>query len=202
MHIFQLKSKPHKIERLPLFLKQGFISVGYPGLGSLTDATVEQIEEKLAQAYPEFQGQSLAFHKGMVNAFVNTMQANDIVLIADGDDVHIGKIGQYHYDSDFDNDEEGMCHRRSVEWLSTVQRHYLNDKVQEFLKNRATITKFKYPIEDADLEPFLSGDAKGLAHLQSKAQVYEKAWDVLVKALESEDEKIRVRAAIAILELK
>ena len=42
-----------------------------------------------AREYEEYIGQTLAFHKGLVNAFVNTMQVND--------------------------SEEGMCHRRPVE---------------------------------------------------------------------------------------
>lgn len=201
MQLFQLKSKPHKIERLPLFLNEGFISIGYPGIGDLTGATIQKIEEELAREYEEYTGQSLAFHKGMVNAFINTMQVDDIVMIADGDSVHIGQIGEYYYDSSYDNNE-GMCHRRSIEWLATTQRHYLNEKVQEHLKNRATITKFKYPFEEAEITAYLSGDNEMIANLHSKSEVYEKAWEVLVQALDSEDEHTRVLAASAILQSK
>ena len=201
MQLFQIKSKPHKIERLPLFLEEGFISIGYPGIGDLTGATIQKIEEELTRDDKGYTGQSLAFHKGMVNAFVNTMQNDDIVMIADGDHVHIGQIGDYYYNPAYDN-EEGMCHRRSVEWLTTVQRHYLNEKVQEHLKNRATLTKFKYPFEEAEIEAYLTGDDGLITTLHSKSQIYEKAWEVLVQSLESEDEKIRVLAASAIWQSK
>lgn len=201
MQLFQLKSKPHKIERLKLFLSEGFISIGYPGIGDLTNASIQEIEEALAHTYKEYTGQSLAFHKGMVNAFVNTMQVNDIVLIADGDSVHIGQVKEYKYDPDYDNDE-GMCHRRNVDWLATTQRHYLNTKVQDHLKNRATITKFKYPIEEADLFEYLTGNQERILQIHSKSEIYEKAWNVLVNALESEEEHIRVLAATAIYQSK
>lgn len=201
MQLFQLKSKPHKIERLSLFLEEGFISIGYPGIGNLTGATIQKIEDELAREYTEYTGQSLAFHKGMVNAFINTMQIDDIVMIADGSHVHIGQIGDYYYEASYDNDE-GMCHRRPVQWLITLERHYLNEKVQEHLKNRATITKFKYPFEEAEIDAYLSGDKEMIAHLHSKSEIYEKAWEVLVKSLESEDEQTRVLAASAILQSK
>ncbi|RUL48803.1 hypothetical protein [Lysinibacillus antri] len=197
MNLFQLKSKPHGTERLPLFLEEKFIAIGWPGIGDLTNVDADEIERRLASTYEKYKGQTMAYHKGMVNAFVNTMQSSDIVMITEGDYVHIGQVGEYFYDPAYDNDE-GMCHRRPVEWLATVERSYLNEQVREHLKNRATITKFKYPFQMAEIEPYLLGNKSNPSPTVPKGEIYEKAWDILVKALDSEEEHIRVLAASAI----
>ncbi|HWL23307.1 MAG TPA: hypothetical protein VNR38_06095 [Ureibacillus sp.] len=202
MNLFQLKSKPNGTERLPLFLKENFIAIGWPGIGNLTNVDSDEIEYRLAQAYKSYTGQTMAYHKGMVNAFVNTMQPLDIVMITEGDYVHIGQVGEYYYEEKYDNDIDGMCHRRSVEWLATVERNHLNEKVREHLKNRATITKFKYPFALAEIEPYILGQSDLNATNSPKGEIFEKAWDVLVKSLDSEDEQTRVLAASAIWQSK
>ena len=95
-----------------------------------------------------------------------------------------------------------MCHRRSVEWLATVERNHLNEKVREHLKNRATITKFKYPFQMAEIEAYLIGNQTSSTSTISKGEVFEKAWDILVSSLDSEDEHIRVIAASTIWQTK
>lgn len=202
MNLFQLKSKPHGVERLPLFLEENFIAIGWPGIGDLSNVDAEEIEILLAKTYVDYKGQTLAYHKGMVNAFINTMQPHDIVMIVEGDYVHIGQVGDYFYDKLYDNDLDGMCHRRPVVWLATVEKNQLNEKVREHLKNRATITKFKYPFALAEIEPYLIGNAESSSNISTKGEYYKKAWDVLVNALNSEDEHIRVLAASAIWKSK
>lgn len=202
MNLFQLKSKPHGIERLPLFLEQNFIAIGWPGIGNLKDVTSIEIEKRLEKAYPEYQGQTMAYHKGMINAFVNTMEDQDIVMITEGDYVHFGQVGSYRYEPDFDNKNDGMCHQRTVQWLATVERTNLNEKVREHLKNRATITKFKYPFQLAEIEGILSGKNTNVSTLSNNTLLYEKAWSILIDALESEDEHIRVLAASTIWQSK
>ncbi|MGG3805351.1 hypothetical protein [Metabacillus fastidiosus] len=202
MNIFQLKSKPHGTERLPEFLEENFIAIGWPRIGDLSNVDADEIEKRLAQTYKAYTGQTMAYHKGMINAFVNTMQPQDVVMITEGDYVHIGQVGEYYYEELYDNDTDGMCHRRPVEWLATVERNHLNEKVREHLKNRATITKFKYPFTLAEIEPYLLGKSDSSHTISPKGEIFEKAWDVLVKALNSEDEQIRVLAASAIWQTK
>ena len=95
-------------------------------------------------------------HLGNVNAFVNTMKEDDIVLIAENEWVHIGKLEKYEYKSEYKLD--GMCHRRSVNWLGKVKKDNLNEHVRELLRNRSIVTKFKHPSDIAELEDILSGN--------------------------------------------
>lgn len=202
MNLFQLKSKPHGIERLPLFLEDNFIAIGWPGIDDLTNVSAEEIEKRLEKAYPDYRGQTMAYHKGMVNAFVNTMEEGDLVMIGQGDYTHFGQVGPYKYIAQFDNDDDGMCHQRNVKWLAMVEKNSLNDKVQEHLRNRATITKFKYPFQLAEIETILAGEHDSTIQSSEKALVIEKAWNVLKDALESDDAQIRVLAAAAIIQNK
>ncbi|MFC5557598.1 hypothetical protein ACFPN4_00465 [Ureibacillus thermophilus] len=198
MNLFQMKSRPHGIERLPLFLEQGFVAIGWPGIGSLENVDVAEIEERLAKKYPDYVGQKMAYYKGIVNAFANTMKAGDLVMIAEGDFVHIGRLGDYIYKQEYDNDRDGMCHQRPVDWITTVKRSSLNDKVQELLRNRATVTKFKYPIKLAELEPLLYGE-EDIQDSGNRQELVEKAWKVLEEEIQSDDPIVRIKAAAAIL---
>ncbi|WLR50659.1 hypothetical protein LC040_15535 [Bacillus tianshenii] len=198
MNLFQMKSKPHGYERLQLFLEEGFVAIGWPHIGSLEDVDSEEIETRLAHAYPSYVGQKMAYYKGIVNAFVNTMKPGDIVMITEGDFVHIGKLGEYKYVEEFDTDSEGMCHQRPVEWLVTVARNELNEKVQEHIRNRATVTKFKYPFHLAELESLLNGTPSKASF--DRSELVEKAWQVLKEELQSTDANVRVNAASAILQ--
>ncbi|RAK19869.1 hypothetical protein B0I26_10551 [Anoxybacillus vitaminiphilus] len=200
MNLFQMKTRPHGIERLPLFLEKGFVAIGWPGIGSLKDVDANEIEQRLAKRYPSYVGQKMAYYKGIVNAFANTMKAGDLVMITEGDFVHIGQLGDYEYKQEYDNDKDGMCHQRPVHWITTVERNALNDKVQEHLRNRATVTKFKYPIHLAELEPLLHG--KPAPQLSDgHHSLAEKAWNVLEEELQSNDPFVRVTAAAAILQI-
>ncbi|MFS0782075.1 hypothetical protein [Bacillus sp. 1P06AnD] len=84
----------------------------------------------------------MAYNKGMINAFINIMHNQDIVMIAQGDYVYFGQVGPYSYVEQFDNNEDGMCHQRYIHWLVKVERHTLNDKVQEHLRNRLQLQSF------------------------------------------------------------
>ncbi|MEK3935734.1 hypothetical protein MKY41_10455 [Sporosarcina sp. FSL W7-1349] len=200
MNLFQMKSRPHGKERLPLFLTDGFVAIGWPGVGDLSQADAEEIETRLAKTYTSYVGQKMAYYKGVVNTFVNVMEPDDYVMVAEGDYVHIGVLGDYIYRADYDN-EEGMCHQRPVDWVITVERTKLNEKVQEHLRNRATVTKFKYPFQLAELEQVLKvntlSDTK-----QIKDPLVDKAWNIAEKELDSEDPLIRIIAASVILQLR
>src|SRR5690625_2536437 len=99
-----LRSKPHNIERLPLFLEKDLIAIGWHATGDLTGKTMSQIKQILHDKY-EYEGQSLRTNLGTVNTFVNSMSDGDLVLIRDknnNDSVHIGKInGSYDWNTEY-----------------------------------------------------------------------------------------------------
>ncbi|MCL6599267.1 MAG: hypothetical protein K6T81_11080 [Alicyclobacillus macrosporangiidus] len=210
-NVFQIKTKPHGIERLNEFLEKGFIAIGWPGIGDLTEVDREEIRTRLKEKYG-YVGQQLAYTLGAVNTFVNVMSKGDIVLVRDGEYVHIGIIGPYRYVEELDNDDDGMCHQRATKWIATVKRSDLNADVQSLVANRNSVSKFPHPTEMAELdkvaglEKYVSHptqstewDRGSLPQANDRANDLNKAWSVLTQALDSSNEMIRVQAAIAIL---
>lgn len=209
--VFQLKNRPHGINRGKLFLDEGFVCIGWPGIGDLSNADRDEIRRRLEETYG-YIGQQLGAYTGAVNAFVNTLQEGDVVLVPDGVIVHVGIAGPYYYDPVYDN-EEGMCHRRNVSWTATLAKSSLNQQVLEFVRNRGIITKFPGPFEETELEPFLSEDeddernpfvltkpSKGKEDLFDD-DIIKQARLVLEKALNSTDPEIRIKAAGEILRI-
>ncbi|SFB19740.1 MULTISPECIES: hypothetical protein [unclassified Bacillus (in: firmicutes)] len=212
--VFQLKNRPHGINRGKLFLDESFVCIGWPGIGDLSNADRDEIRRRLEETYG-YSGQQLGAYTGAVNAFVNTFQEDDVVLVPDGVIVHVGIAGPYYYDPAYDN-EEGMCHRRYVRWTATLAKSSLNHKVLEFVRNRGIITKFPGSFEETELEPFLSVDEEdewnpfalvGRPNLGTgKEELFDdetikQARLVLENALNSTDPEIQIKAAGEILRL-
>lgn len=196
MNIFQIKTQPHGIERKELFLFEGFVCIGYPNIGDLSNVDRDEIRERLRKEYG-WEKSKLGNHLGVVNAFVNTMKAKDIVLIVDNNWVHIGELGEYKYEAQYE--EEGMCHRRYVKWIDKVEKHLLNEHVKELLRNRSIVTKFKHPYDVAELERVLNRRIPLTVNIKIDESVANKAIETLKNALDSDNEEIRVRAAMGIL---
>ncbi|WP_214759674.1 hypothetical protein [Exiguobacterium sp. s129] len=208
--IFQLKSRPHGIERGKLFIDEGFVCIGWPGIGDLTNVGREEIRARLKHEYG-YTGQQLGAYTGAVNRFVNDIQPEDVILVPIGVIVHIGIVGPYYYESKFDN-EEGMCHRRKVTWTATVLKSKLNYDVIEFVKNRGIITKFSGMFEDAELDDFLTlDDDDDMPIIISNTRRVERNWfddgtierakEVIISSLNSNDSEIRLKAAVEILRI-
>lgn len=208
--IFQLKNRPHGINRMKLFLDEGFVCIGWPGIGDITDADREEIRGRLEDAYG-YKGQQLGAYTGAVNAFANTLHEGDVVLVPDGVIVHIGIVGPYYYDALYDNDEEGMCHRRRVRWTATLAKSRLNHQVLEFVRNRGIITKFPGTFEESELAPYLAMDDDGPITLVNQPnttkhhlfdeEIVNQARSVLEEALKSTDPEVQIKAAGEILRL-
>lgn len=201
MNIFQLKTQPEGIERIQEFITENFVCIGYSRLDDLTGLEKDDIREKLNKEY-NWVGSQLGNHLGIVNAFVSTMNKDDLILISEGEWVHVGKVGNYYYDEKYIDD--GMCHRRDVSWLLKVQKHQLNEYVKELLRNRSVLTKFKHPIDIAELNNLFKEKNIELSANRNEPELIDKkklnkALAVLVAALDSESEEIRVIAANSIL---
>ncbi|WP_326512183.1 hypothetical protein [Clostridium intestinale] len=197
MNIFQIKTQPHGTERIDLFIKQDFVCIGYPGIGDLTNVDKDEIRDRLNKKY-KWTGSQLGNHLGTVNVFVNSMKKDDIVLINENEWVHIGKLDDYKYDDNFE--AEGMCHRRSVVWLGKVKRDNLNEYVRELLRNRSIVTKFKHPADIAELDKALANNPTQGTNINLDEEILTRAIQVLNDALQSENEEIRVKAAVGLLQ--
>ncbi|SFB38613.1 hypothetical protein [Clostridium frigidicarnis] len=197
MEIFQLKTQPEGIERVSSFVNENFICIGYSELDDLTNKNKDEIREEIREKY-KYEGSRLGNHLGNVNAFVNTMKEEDIVLITENDWVHIGRVGGYEYDCI--NNEWGMYHRRYVKWIGKAPKHELNEYVRELLRNRSILTKFKHPTDIAELDKVLTNGDISSNRNSIDYNIVEKALNILVSALDSDNEEIRVKAAIGLLQ--
>lgn len=189
-----MKSKPHGIERINEFLNKSFIAIGWPGIGNLTNVDKYEIKTRLQEKY-HYQGQQLATYLGAVNAFVNTMKKGDIVLISNNlGQVFIFEVDDYKYVEKYDNELDGLCHQRDVELLAIVNKSDLSQELQDLLRNRGTITQFKYSYEVSGLDRFINK-----SYRVDLERLTDKALKILEKELDSTDPIIRIRAAGEIL---
>lgn len=202
VNIFQMKSKPHGIERLNEFINTNenglsFVAIGWPGIGDLTNKSKKEIRDLLIEKY-EYEGQQLANYLGAVNAFVNTVKNEDLVLISNNlDQVFVFEVGDYKYVKEYDNDIDGMCHQREANLLVILNKSDLVPELQELLRNRGTITQFKYPFEKSGLDKWLEPDNSALNFKLD--DLINKSLSTLEKELLSDDAMVRINAAKEIL---
>ncbi|WP_379134830.1 hypothetical protein [Paenibacillus sp. sgz500958] len=173
MNLYQMKSNPQGRERIAEFLEHNFVS---PGLEESLDA---------------------------VKLFVHDMQDGDYVLIAELDRVHLGDLGDYFYEDSPEARDKGLCHRRGVTWLVQIPRAELNAEVRLFLEHPETVSKFPYPVDQAQLYRWSSNLLTGNLGTARSAVVDEdtiaEALEILKSALRCSDAERRERAAAAIL---
>lgn len=199
-NIFQMKSKPHGIERLNEFIgnnegENSFVAIGWPGIGDLTNVDKEEIRERLEKKY-KYKGSQLGTYLSAINTFVNTMKKDDLVLISNKlAQVFIFQVGDYHYENNYDSNEFGMCHQRKARLLKVINKDDLNMEIQNLLRNRGTITQFKYPYDKSGLDKWFEPLEE---EVELKA-LAKNAIDVLAKELLSEDPLIRIKSAAEIL---
>ncbi|EPR08117.1 hypothetical protein L323_18500 [Ruminiclostridium papyrosolvens C7] len=202
MNIFQMKTKPHGIERIREFVDQKFVCIGWPGIGDLTQVSTDEIRKRLEQTYG-YTGHKLGNALGQVNTFSNTMKTGDVVLIAEKGWVYIGTVGEYKYEQQYDNEEDGMCHRRNVEWTDRVLITKLESSIQKLISNRNTICQFPDSIEEAGLDKItgkqLSLNKENTERLDS---LFSDALTVLEEELKSADPERRLKAATELIRLK
>lgn len=202
MNIFQMKTKPHDIERFRQFIDEGFVCIGWPGIGDLGQANKDEIRSRLKKRYG-YEGHKLGNALGQVNTFVNTMEAGDIVIISERDWAYIGKVGDYTYGEQFDNEQDGMCHRRSVEWLGRALIKDLQSSIQRFISNRNTICQYPQSIDETQLAELLGKRLPiGKENSNKLDSLFSNALAVLESELKSSDPDRRLKAATELIRLK
>lgn len=203
MNLFQLKTGESEQQWMAEFLKDNYVSIPYNGLGDLENTGREDITSRLGSVYG-YEGEELESHAQAVHTFVHIMQDGDYVLVAEGDWVHLGDLGDYFYNEGFDTAEDGRCHRRGVTWLTSIPHAALNAGVQELLADHAVVSRFNGPIAAARLDLWVrepqSAEVLGTAGVKVDDATLAEALEILRQALKSADIERRERAAIAILQ--
>ena len=200
MRVFMLRSKPHNIERINIFLEKSVVAIGWSETGDLTDASKEDIRKSLQSL--GYEGQSLLTNLGMVNSFINTMREGDIVLTREGEIVHIGRVGRYIWNNEYL--DKYMAHTRPTKWLAHVPFNELNAEVQSLLKNIRTICKFKGDMEQSGLGNYIGEKGATISDItvndKEKELLISNTFDVLKELMNNaEDETVRLEAAKELL---
>ncbi|WP_025690190.1 hypothetical protein [Paenibacillus zanthoxyli] len=204
MKLYQMSSRPNGTDRLASFLKDNFVCIGWPGIGDLEHTGSEELRERFAAVYGNELADADAAMAG-VELFVYGMEDGDYVLVAaeDGGYVYLGDLGDYFYDERYDNEQDGMCHRRGVTWLSRIPRNELSPALREWLNEGAAVSVYPLPAEEAGLDRWLNPTTEPQISRTERVRVdnktIEEALEVLKSALRSEDPERRERAAAAIL---
>jgi predicted Mrr-cat superfamily restriction endonuclease len=203
MNLFKIESKPLGIERMTTFLQDNYVSIGYPGIGDLENIRTEELRDRMINNY-QYSEPELTQHLQSIQLFVNTMQDGDYVLVPDGDWVHLGDLGDYFYNENFDDNDNGTCHRRGVTWLKSLAIAELNAGVRELLSDNGTVVQYKGPIPSARIDLWIKGVSAKEQETNSPVQVDEetisRALHILKDALGCADPERRERAAVAILQ--
>lgn len=205
MEVFQLKTKPHNKtkDRVNEFIQDGFVCIGWPGIDNLQNVGKDEIRTRLQQKYADLTGHKLGNALGQVNTFVNTIQKGDIVLISEKEYAHVGIADDYYYESAFDNDDDGMCHRRKIQWVNKIIISDLPPDIQKLLANRNTICRYPKLIEPPELELLLNKKTEMKdENSQKLEELFKAALEVLENELKSDDPEIRLKAASELIRIK
>ncbi|MDQ0114778.1 hypothetical protein [Paenibacillus harenae] len=205
MKLFQMKPAQAGKHRMASFLDDNFVCAGVAGIGDLEHVSQVELVARLAQLYgPE--NAELGRRVEELGCFVHDMQDGDYILIADGDAVHLGDLGDYYYVDRYDNEEDGGCHRRGVTWLKGYDRSEMREELLPFLEEPHSVSRYGKPVSKEQLASWLvrttsmdrSSQNEGSSAVP--AHLVGEALSILEAAMRSDDADRRVRAAIAILQ--
>jgi len=107
-----------------LFLKKGFIAIGWANMGDLStlEPNREAFKARFAESYPHAKPGAIPTSGGQMFRFLYEMKVGDIAIYPSKRDhlVHVGRIvGPYQYDPQL---ESGYPNQRSVKWVRHLAR--------------------------------------------------------------------------------
>lgn len=144
-----VRPRPHEKYRMQEFKSQNLVAIGWPGIGDITGMSREDLKQTLAHSRYQLSGLALGNAYATVDILLNQMQKDDLVLVADGADIYIGKIsGDYYFDHTVDSDVEGYPHQRPVTWLTSLSRSDLSKELRYALKVHRTAANLSHHFEE------------------------------------------------------
>ena len=107
-----------------LFLKKGYVALGWPRIGDLSrlSADREAFKSAIAEAYPNKKPGAIPVDAGQLYRFVHEVRTGDFVAYPSKIDrqIHVGRIvNTYEYAP---TREEGYPHQREVNWIRSAPR--------------------------------------------------------------------------------
>jgi predicted Mrr-cat superfamily restriction endonuclease len=195
-----VRAKPHGTEREQEFL-EGTVSIGYPDVANVAGLSREAIQREVEIAYPDEKNRPTRAAVQIFN--FSDLKIGDFVITPSLSTyaVHFFEVQQgYKFCPEFE--EAGNPHRCKVRFLKTVVRNMLPRSLQDSLNaGRKAVTDItnQLPLirRVLDLDTVVLEEAlKEISNAKSKL---ERTLEAL---LDSSSEEIRLKAAIALVELK
>lgn len=138
-----LRPNPHRKYRMDEFKNEKIIAVGWPCIGNLHDKKKDDIK-KIIDNNDKYNYSKVVLGNvaSILDIFVNRMEIGDLILTPYRDNIYFGRItGDYNFDEEKDNYDEGYPHQRHVEWSAyETLRENLSMKLRLSLKNQRTIS--------------------------------------------------------------
>ncbi len=108
----------------PLFLKQGYIALGWPEMGDLRQVPKdrEAFKTRAADCYPDAKPGAIPVYAGQLYRFLYEVKPNDLVVYPSKRDsqVHLGRVtGDYRYSPCVN---QQYPHLRPIRWLKAIPR--------------------------------------------------------------------------------
>ncbi|WP_157372543.1 hypothetical protein [Photobacterium marinum] len=195
--LYHVRSKPHNINREAEFVS-GRVSIGWPCGRDLRGLSRKELEDILNEQYKHHMN---AHNVSQVEQFLH-IKSGSIILTpseADKKEMHIFRtLGNVEYNSERDNNTDGDPHGVAVELLITVKKSLLPTGVQSSLKGaKKTVSNFSK--HASAMKQFLEkAESLEKPTVTTQFEVQEKAKEILIDALNSDIESIRVTAAAAL----
>lgn len=109
-----------------LFLKEGFVALGWSNLGDLSKLAADRsaFKNKVREIHPDAKDGQIAAWAGLLYRFVHEMKPGDYVAYPSKGDrqIHLGRIeGDYRFDS---KPGRGYANVRAVKWLKAFPRSH------------------------------------------------------------------------------
>lgn len=202
MKLFGMKAILNGSHKMADYLEHNYVCAGRAGIGDLETANESEIRSRLLHFNYNDEHEFNSQLNTMIH-FVLEMEDGDHVFVVDGEDVHLGDLGDYYYLEQFDTPEDGSCHRRGVTWLSCLRKESLDEELQALLNQPEEVTMLSPTLSRAQIDDWLTGRKESQSSqtepLTINPELVQEAIHILAAAMKSENAERRERAAAAIL---
>jgi len=194
MNIYILRAKPHNRNRENEFLN-GKISIGWPCSQNLDGKKRNELETILKEKYSAISTINIS----QVEQFINIPQDSIVITpsIKNKSLIHLFKTrSTYKYNPINDNNEIGNPHFIDVELIKTIERLELPENIRRSLSGaRKTVSNISK--HSKIMEAFLNNENPISSELTNQRK--EEVLNVLEELLKSDNEEIRLKASIELL---
>lgn len=80
MKVYQMKYRPHGINRYEEFIQDDVVGIGWPSIGNLGKQHKSEIKQNLQKVY-QLEGGRLGNALGAIWCFFHTMEKGDLILV-------------------------------------------------------------------------------------------------------------------------